>query len=869
MDFKDTFFKTCVFPCIEKITSTQCWSKARSTVRHHHAGYSNQRIAETKLQAVLAVAKALPYWQSLNIPNVVPTNHENNISELLGLMPISTKSDFIQHYPEGLVTNGKKSEHQVLSSGGTSERMAVTTDFNKRDHLRKLENINIELTHKHLSARKTLDIPPSSCNVTCGLEDKGPEDILPFLWWASKNKQWRHASTAGDLRGRLERQWLMRRETTAPFLPGDWEYLCGQIDPILSKIQKERFEVLRGYPWFLYWIALRADEKGMRLPDLKVVVPYGGLAGDVMANRIASILHVQFINLYGTGEVGSVGAGTCDNGLVDVYQHDVVIELFDDNHVPILDEGIPGHVVVTDLNNLAMPIIRYKIGDVGKWVKTNGVQRLLILGRACETMTDIAGNDIYTRDIQNAILSEEFKVLNFQFKQDGQGAHSLELVSDTPIDPYRLKEYFRSNFPKLTISHKKYITPAPSGKYLSFIKETSNVEQGNIAVIREDHVDITFPLKQRLTPSGQPVIYLDNAATAPKPQVVIDAVLNVLNNCTGNVHRGAHFLSDEATDLFEEARANIARFIHANPSDIILLRNTTECINFIAQQDESVPFVTSKAEHHANYLPYKNRTLLPIKVDGTPDLDKLDGLLLKHPNATIALAHIGNVTGHLLDLDLVKRIARKHQARILLDAAQSAAHIPLDIRQLGVDYLVFSGHKIGGPSGVGVLWVNPNITHELKPIQLGGSMVKTVNDDSLILKERPWCFEAGTPNIEGVVGLGVAAALLTNMGMDTVAKRVHHINSYARKKLSRINGLVLIGPPDAIGPISFDVGEANPNLIAKILSERYGICVRAGLHCAEPLHNALNIKGSLRISPWLINDKKDIDTLYNALCKII
>jgi phenylacetate-coenzyme A ligase PaaK-like adenylate-forming protein len=243
--------------------------------------------------------------------------------------------------------------------------MTVMTDFAKRDSLRALENVNVSLSQSAKCAKKTLDISPSACNVTCGLTDQGPENVLSFLKHATRHKQWQHEDTLGSLRGRIERQWIMRRETVTPFTAGDWEHLCQQIDPVLATLRAQKVQVLREYPLFIYWTALYAQETNTQLPHLDVVVPYSGLTGNKMINTITGYLNVSFVNLYGTGGVGNIGASKKEQHDIAIYEQDVIVEIIDDNGEPIRQNNLNGNLVITDLDNLSMLIVRYSFGGVG------------------------------------------------------------------------------------------------------------------------------------------------------------------------------------------------------------------------------------------------------------------------------------------------------------------------------------------------------------------------------------------------------------------------------------------------------------------------------------------------------------------------
>jgi len=388
-----------------------------------------------------------------------------------------------------------------------------------------------------------------------------------------------------------------------------------------------------------------------------------------------------------------------------------------------------------------------------------------------------------------------------------------------------------------------------------------------------------FPLLQR-TIDGVPLTYLDSASTTPKPQCVIDAVTTFYRESTANVHRGVHVLSEKATEAFERARQEVASFINASPSEIVFTRNSTEGINLVAQglglkaEDE---VVITALEHHSNFMPWRvHARAVPVGLaaDGVPLYDEL-ATRLSPRTRLVALAHVSNTLGVVAPVGSWIRAARARGIPSLIDASQSASHVPLDVRALDCDFLVFSSHKLLGPSGVGVLYGKRERLEALRLYQVGGGMVKVHGDDAFTPQDVPGRFEAGTPNMEGVLGLGAALGYLRQIGMETVHRHSCALGRHLVSALRALPGVEILGASvpleHRIGLVTFTVRV--PGLgqesVARLLCDRHQILVSGGYHCAHILHERLHLAGTVRASTHVFNTHAEIDRLAAALRTLI
>jgi len=381
-----------------------------------------------------------------------------------------------------------------------------------------------------------------------------------------------------------------------------------------------------------------------------------------------------------------------------------------------------------------------------------------------------------------------------------------------------------------------------------------------------------FPYLLRLI-NGRPLVYLDNAATTQKPRQVIDRMVSLYSSGVANVHRAVNFLANEVTEAFETAREGCARLIAADPGEIIFVSNATHGINLVCNaltSDGPIRILTTTLEHHSNLLPWTTRgsvDLIPWDRQGHLDLDALGKKLSSRP-ALVTVSRASNFLGTLQPIRAIVEACHAAGALVLVDASQSIAHEPHDVRELDCDFLVFSGHKIYAPSGTGVLYVKQKLVPRMKPMLIGGHMVKEVHADRYTLNDAPHCFEAGTPNIEGVIGLSAAIDYLEGLGYDAIARHETELVAYAKRRLAAIDSVRLHGPAagEPSAPlVPFEVRGLDSGSVAKILANRANVIVRSGFHCAQPAHDALNAVPTVRASFAVYNTMDEIDQMTDAL----
>jgi len=399
--------------------------------------------------------------------------------------------------------------------------------------------------------------------------------------------------------------------------------------------------------------------------------------------------------------------------------------------------------------------------------------------------------------------------------------------------------------------------------------------------IRED-----FPILKRKI-NGHPLVYFDNAATSQKPKQVIEAVKKFYENHNANIHRAIHTLSQESTELYEEAREEVAKFIKASSAEeIVFLRGTTEAINLVAYSwglknlEQGDEVLISLMEHHSNIVPWEILSKIKgfkvkyvdVNADGTLNWETLEGGI-SAKTKIVSITHVSNVTGVINDIKKVAKIAHEHGALVVVDGAQSVPHMPVNVQNLDVDFLAFSGHKMLGPTGIGVLYGKIELLREMEPFHGGGEMIKEVSFNptsgscSISWNDPPWKFEAGTPNISGVVGLMAAVKYLKSLGMENVKRHEAYLTGYALERLREIPEVTVYGPKDPSkrsGIVTFNVKGVESHDVALFL-DSCGIMIRTGFHCAQPLHQKLRLPSSARASFYVYNTKKEIDRFIDTL----
>jgi cysteine desulfurase / selenocysteine lyase len=395
----------------------------------------------------------------------------------------------------------------------------------------------------------------------------------------------------------------------------------------------------------------------------------------------------------------------------------------------------------------------------------------------------------------------------------------------------------------------------------------------DVEAIRRD-----FPILSR-TVHGKPLVFLDSAASAQKPQIVIDAVANCYSEEYANIHRGVYFLSQLATEKFEGARGKVQRFLNAaDAREIVFTRNATEAINLVASSygrrflKKGDEIILSEIEHHSNIVPWqllRDETGIVIKVAPVDDrgallLDRFRALLSERTKL-VAVTHMSNALGTVLPVKEIARLAHDAGALALVDGCQAVPHMPVDVREIDADFYVFSGHKLYGPSGIGVLYAKAPLLEAMPPYQGGGEMIVSVSFEKSTYAPIPHKFEAGTPHIAGAIGLGAAIDYVTATGLNRISNHEHALTTYATERLMAIPGVSLVGTAPGKGSIlSFTVEGVHPHDVGTIL-DHHGIAVRAGHHCAQPVMDRFKVPATVRASLGMYNTEAEVDVLTAAI----
>ncbi|MEM0321633.1 MAG: cysteine desulfurase [Thermoprotei archaeon] len=417
-----------------------------------------------------------------------------------------------------------------------------------------------------------------------------------------------------------------------------------------------------------------------------------------------------------------------------------------------------------------------------------------------------------------------------------------------------------------------------------------------------ERIRLDFPILSRLI-HGKRLVYLDNAATTHKPKQVIDAISNYYSNINSNVHRSPHTLGEEATQAYEDARAKVSRFVHAPSSDtVIFTKNVTESLNLLAYSlgyhllKPGDRVVVTEMEHHSNFVPWQQIAkrlgsvfdVVGVGDDGEIDVDELDKKL--EGAKIFSFTHVSNVLGTITNTKKLVEIGHRHGSVVVVDGAQSVPHMPVDVQSIGCDFYAFTGHKMLGPMGIGCLYGRRDLLEEMPPFLYGGEMISQVTKENSSWNELPWKFEAGTPNVEGAVGLASAVGYLERFGMDKIRSHEIELVRATHEELSKIKGVRIYGPEEAErkgGIVSFNIVGVQPDAVAEVLAregvttgsvkihphdvatvlDTEGVAIRAGHHCAMPLMIRLGVPATSRASFYIYNDEDDVEQLIKAVKK--
>ncbi len=389
-----------------------------------------------------------------------------------------------------------------------------------------------------------------------------------------------------------------------------------------------------------------------------------------------------------------------------------------------------------------------------------------------------------------------------------------------------------------------------------------------------------FPIFKKKI-NGKDLVYLDNASTTQKPYSVINSITDFYSNYNSNIHRAVYQLAEEATDLYEQSRKKIANFINVRPEEIIFTRNTTESINLIAHswarsnlKKDDVIAIT-EIEHHSNIVPWQilcqeigtRLEYVGIDESGFLDVEYLIELISSRKVKLVSISHMSNVLGTIVPIERIIKTAHQYDIPVIVDGAQSVPHMPVDAKNLDCDFLVFSAHKMLGPTGVGVLYAKKELLEKMKPFMGGGDMIKEVFKFHTNYNEVPYKFEAGTPNIADVVGFGAAVDYLEKIGMENIRKYEIYLTEYALESMQSLKYITIYGPMDSKfrgGVISFNIADIHPHDLATIMND-HGIAIRSGHHCAQVLMQRLDVPATSRASFYIYNTKEEIDKFVNAI----